>query len=63
MADFTEKTDRPGSLGVPSVTEAPATPAPPIGPPTPTMDVDTGLPWAVEGETLAAENIERREGN
>jgi len=64
MASFSDESARPAqNLSVPAVTGSALSANPPVGPPTPTMDLDTGLPWGVEGETIQAENAELREGN
>jgi len=60
MASFSDESARPAAQ--PDPLHA-ITANPPVGPPTPTMDLDTGLPWGVEGETIEAENAELREGN
>ena len=60
MATFDDASPRPAAQPDPLHER---TASPPAGPPTPTMDLDTGLPWGVEGETIQAENAELRRGD
>lgn len=55
MADWTEKTDRPGGFSVPAVTEAAPTARPPVGAGRETVDSDTGLPYTYAGDTESDE--------